>query len=222
MITLENVSVQAGQFRLDAISFSVPAGGYGVLMGKTGSGKTTLLEAIIGLRSVLGGTIRLHDRDVTHLQPAVRGIGYVPQDGALFSTMTVAEQMGLALRIRRVPPAAIRRRVEELAGLLGITHLLERRPRGLSGGERQRVALGRRVSFRPAILCLDEPLSALDEETRWQICALLKDVRQHTGVTTLHITHNLLEAETLADSQYRIENGRVETIRQSGSAGPTH
>jgi ABC-type sugar transport system ATPase subunit len=211
LISVESLCIRAGSFRLDDINFQVPSGGYGVLMGKTGSGKTTILESIIGLRTVACGRIVLHQRDVTWLKPAVRGIGYVPQDGALFSKMNVAEQIGLALTIRRVPKDAVKQRVDELAELLGIAHLLHRRPRGLSGGERQRVALGRALSFRPSVLCLDEPLSALDDDTRHQMCQLLDDIRRRTGVTTLHITHNLHEAEALADCVFRLENGRIET-----------
>ena len=210
MIVIENISVRAGEFRLDNVSLRIPTGGYGVLMGKTGSGKTTVLESVIGLRSVVKGRILLHNRDVTNLKPAVRGIGYVPQDGALFATMTVREQMALALIIRDVPAKGTLRRVEELAEWLGISHLLHRKPRGLSGGERQRVALGRALSFRPRVLCLDEPLSALDNQTRRQMCELLANVRKKTGVTTLHITHNIEEAEALADCLFRIENGRIE------------
>jgi ABC-type sugar transport system ATPase subunit len=204
--------LRAGDFRLDDISLRVPTGGYGILMGKTGSGKTTILESIIGLRSVAKGRIRLHDRDVTDLKPAVRGVGYVPQDGALFSKMTVEEQMGLALVVRRVPTDSVRKRVKELAGRLHISHLLHRKPHGLSGGERQRVALGRALSFRPRVLCLDEPLSALDDETRRQMCALLEDIRRRNGVTTLHITHNVHEAETLADCLFRLVDGRIESV----------
>jgi ABC-type sugar transport system ATPase subunit len=217
MIVVESISVQAGEFRLDDVSLRVPTGGYAVLMGKTGCGKTTILESIIGLRSVARGRIWLHDREVTQLKPAVRGIGYVPQDGALFSKMTVEEQIGLALVIRRVSAAAIRGRVRELAELLGIAHLLHRKPRGLSGGERQRVALGRALSFRPRILCLDEPLSALDDETRRQMCDLLAGIRVKTGVTTLHITHNLAEAQILADCLFRLENGRIEQVDLNGA-----
>ena len=212
MIVVDNISVQAGEFRLDGVSLRVPTGGYGVLMGKTGSGKTTLLESIIGLRAVRSGQIWLHAREVTGLKPAVRGIGYVPQDGALFSTMTVEEQIALALVVRQVSAAEIRQRVDELAGWLGISHLLRRRPRGLSGGERQRVALGRALSFRPRVLCLDEPLSALDDDTRQQMYTLLENVRQVTGVTALHITHNWDEAKRLADCLFRLEGGRIETV----------
>jgi ABC-type sugar transport system ATPase subunit len=126
--------------------------------------------------------------------------------------MSVAEQIGLALVIRRVPRDVVQSRVIELAELLGIEYLLNRRPTGLSGGERQRVALGRALSFRPRVLCLDEPLSALDDETRHQMCQLLADVREHTGVTTLHITHNLQEAAALADQLFRLQRGRIEQV----------
>ncbi len=216
MIVVDSISVQAGPFRLDDVSLRVPTGDYAVLMGKTGCGKTTILESIIGLRRVKRGRIWLGDRDVTDLRPAVRDIGYVPQDGALFAKMTVEEQMGLALVIRGIPSVAVRARVRELAELLGIAHLLPRKPRGLSGGERQRVALGRALSFRPQILCLDEPLSALDDDTRLQMCELLAGVRAHTGVTTLHITHNLSEAYALADCVFRLENGRIEMVDLNG------
>ncbi len=181
MIQVEDLATRAGDFALDNISFSIPSAHYGVLMGKTGSGKTTVLEAICGLKRVLGGRIILEGDDVTHLKPAERGIGFVPQDGALFSTMSVRDHLAFSLVIRKWPRAEIDARVTELAKLLGIEHLLARRPHGLSGGERQRVSLGRALASRPHVLCLDEPLSALDDETREEMYGLLRSVREQTG-----------------------------------------
>lgn len=216
MIDVDNISVRAGQFRLEGVSLTVPSARYGVLMGRTGSGKTTILESILGLRSIHAGRIRLGEQDVTQLNPAVRGIGYVPQDGALFSRMSVRDHLAFALEIRRVPRKLVDERVSELAEMLHITPLLKRTPAGLSGGERQRVALGRALSFRPRVLCLDEPLSALDSDTRLRMCELLEDVRRRTGVTTLHVTHNLDEAERLADCLFRLNEGRIEVLRGAG------
>lgn len=209
MICISNLSVRAGVFALHDVSFAVGDNEYAVLMGRTGCGKTTLLESICGLKPIDGGSITLAGLDVTTLRPAMRGIGYVPQDVALFPAMTVREHLAFALRIRRWPAAAIDARVSELAELLGITALLSRTPAGLSGGEQQRVALGRALSFRPAVLCLDEPLSALDDETRHQMYDLLKRAQQHEHVTALHVTHSVSEARRLGDRLFRIEDGRV-------------
>ena len=209
MIRLEKITWRAPAFRLDEISFSVPSGTYAVLMGKTGTGKTTLLEILCGLRRPSGGSIWIDDRDITQLDPGLRGIGYVPQDGALFPTMNVAEQLGFALRIRHRPADEIARRVRELSEQLGIAHLLDRMPQNLSGGERQRVALGRALAAKPSVLLLDEPLSALDEDTRDEIAALLKQAQRTSGVTALHITHSRREAAQLADVVFQLEDGRV-------------
>lgn len=209
MIVIENLTVHSGQFTLRDASFVITTGAYGMLMGRTGSGKTTILEAIAGLKHVTSGRILLGQRDVTHLKPAERNIGYVPQDGALFSTMTVREHLSFALDIRRVSRPKIDERVSELAELLEIGDLLQRYPRGLSGGEKQRVAIGRALSFRPSTLLLDEPLSALDDDTRDQLYSLLKHVQEHTGVTTLHVTHHKQDVDRLADMLFRIEDGAV-------------
>ena len=209
MIRLEQVAWQAGGFALNQISFTVPTGSYGVLMGRTGGGKTSLLEIICGLRRPLTGRVWLGRRDVTHLAPGERGLGYVPQDGALFPTMTVREHLGFALRVQRRPLSEIAERVADLAAILGIAPLLDRRPHGLSGGERQRVALGRALAARPQVLLFDEPLSALDDETRMPLADLLKAVQRKNAITILHVTHQLSEAAQLADVLFRLDGGRV-------------
>jgi ABC-type sugar transport system ATPase subunit len=209
MIELQNVRIHAGDFQLIDISFHVDAGQYAVLMGRTGRGKTTILESICGLRSVEGGAILVHGTNVTDWPPADREIGYVPQDLALFPTFTVEQHLQFALRLRRQPAAKIEQRTTELAELLGITHLLGRGIEGLSGGESQRVALGRALSFRPSVLLLDEPLSALDEDTRNEMQSLLRDVTRESGVTTLHVTHSGEEAAALADRCFQLHEGKL-------------
>ena len=210
MITVDHLTVRVGGFALENVGFDVPTGQYAVLMGRTGAGKTTLLEALCGLKAVASGTIQLNGRDVTRLKPAERGIGYVPQDRALFQTMTVREHLAFALTIQKAGRQVIQQSVAEMSRLLGIEHLLDRRPPGLSGGEAQRVALGRALSARPGVLCLDEPLSALDDETRQEMYELLEQVQKNTSVTILHVTHNLDEAEQLADRILLLRNGKVE------------
>ena len=209
MIKVNDLSVRQGDFALDHICFEVPTGNYAVLMGKTGSGKSTILEAICGLRSIRGGRIDLAGRDVTRLKPGSRGVGYVPQDAALFMTMSVRDNLAFALRIRNWKKAAINERVDELARMLGLAHLLQRMPHGLSGGEAQRVALGRALAFHPTVLCLDEPLSALDESTRKEMYNVLESVKARAGVTTLHVTHHSGEAQRLADKVLKLQGGRV-------------
>ena len=213
MIELKNVFLKAGSFTLNDISIEIPSGSYAILMGRTGCGKTSLLEAIIGLKSVSSGTILLCGEDVTHIRPSGRGVGYVPQDRALFPTMTIREHLAFALEIRHENTESISERVHYLAEELGISHLLDRKPQGLSGGEAQRVALGRALSFRPEILCLDEPLSAVDEAMRDDLCELLKRVQRETQTTVLHVTHNLSEAEKIADEIYILENGIIRKHR---------
>ena len=209
MIRFDSISLIQGAHHLTGITFDVPEGDYAVLMGPTGCGKTSVIELICGLRTPLSGKIIIDGQDVTKLSPAARGIGYVPQDGALFPGLTVGEQVGFSLRVRKRPEDEIKARVLLISDMLGIAHLFNRRPEALSGGERQRVALGRALAFAPKILCLDEPLSALDEDLRADMCSLLKKVHAETGVTALHVTHSESEARELATLHLRFESGSI-------------
>ncbi len=213
MIDVENLSLRQGAFQLADISLHVPTGKYALLMGKTGCGKTTLLEVIAGLRPLASGKIVLNERDVTGATPAERNLGYVPQDGALFRTMSVRDNLGFALALRNQATSVIKERVEHLAGWLQVGHLLERQAIGLSGGETQRIALGRALANRPPILLMDEPLSSLDEETRDHMIELLTGLPQREKVTVLHITHSRHEADQLGDWIFRLQDGRIEVIR---------
>ena len=215
MIEITNLAVRQGKFALAGITFAVPAGRYGVLMGKSGCGKSTILEAVSGLRPVEAGTIRLAGCDVTQLRPMARNLGYVPQDGALFTTMSVRDNLTFALEVRGDTRVAIEKRVAQLAGWLEVTHLLDRKPHNLSGGEKQRVALGRALASHPPVLLLDEPLSSLDDDTRDTLIDLLGRLRDSREVTVLHVTHNRSEAERLGDIVFRLEDG---VIRANGRA----
>lgn len=199
MIELKNVTIQAGSYLLKDLSFRVESRQYAVLMGKTGIGKTTVLEAICGLRPIRKGSILINGIEVSRMSAADRNVGYAPQDLALFPTLSVREHLEFAMKLRRRPKTEIACRVEELAELLEIKHLYDRRIQGLSGGESQRVALGRALSFGPSTLLLDEPLSALDAETRASTQCMLRNLKAKTGVTVLHVTHHQGEADELAD-----------------------
>jgi molybdate/tungstate transport system ATP-binding protein len=215
MIDVDQLALQQGQFRLSDISLHIPKGRYALLMGTTGCGKTTILEAIAGLRPITAGRICLNDRDVTFSSPAERDIGFVPQDGALFRTMTVRDNLAFALDLRRHPVDLddrvqnVEQRVKELANWLGITHLLNRRAVGLSGGETQRIALGRALANHPPVLLMDEPLSSLDEETRDRMIELLQGLPNRAAVTVLHVTHSRVEADRLGDLVFRLKDGRI-------------
>lgn len=214
MIEVRNLCIRQGNFEMRNISLCLDAGAHGVLMGKSGCGKTTIMESICGLRRIDSGSITLAGRDVTALRPGERNIGYVPQDGALFPTMRVYDQIAFGLNVRKVVRSEVHARVSEVANVLGISRLLDRMPAGLSGGEKQRVAIGRAIAVRPAILCFDEPLSALDEETRQEIIDLLIRLRRESPITTLHITHQRSEAKDLADQIFVLKDG----ILQENSA----
>lgn len=208
MIELDAITVRIGEFCLPEVSMKIETGTYAILMGKTGVGKTTLLEAICGLRKVEKGQVRIADIDVTSWSPGDRQLGYVPQDLALFPTLTVEQQIRFPMKLRKLPNEQQSQRIEELSGLLGIGYLMKRKIQGLSGGEAQRIALARALSFRPTALLLDEPLSALDSGTRDKAQEMLKEINQSTGVTVLHVTHNEQEAELLADQCLRLTHDR--------------
>ena len=212
MIQLENVSIHQGDFSLTEIDLAIRPHQYAILMGPTGCGKTTLVETICGLRRVSSGKICVNGKDVTHLPPAARQIGFVPQEAVLFPTLKVAQQIAFPLKVRRTSQQDQTRRINELAELLDIGSLLGRYPRGLSGGERQRVALARALSFRPQLLCLDEPLSAIDESMRMKLSSLLQQVHQLEQVTVLHITHNATEAKMLSSVKFRLIDGKVDKL----------
>jgi ABC-type sugar transport system ATPase subunit len=209
MIELRDLSLRAGKFHLESIQLNVPQGAYAVLMGGTGQGKTSILEVICGLKPVASGQVRLAGQDVTRWKPADRGIGYVPQDLALFPTISVRGHLEFALKLRNWTNVKIANRVGELAKMLGIEHLLDRGVRHLSGGEAQRVAIGRAISFEPPVLLMDEPLNALDETTRDRLCGLLRTLHSQIKLTTLHITHSRSEARQVADKFYSLQQGQL-------------
>ena len=212
MISVQQLRLCQGDFELRQVSFEIPSNAYAILMGPTGCGKTTLLESICGLRAIVGGKILVGGDEITRAPPAQRQIGYVPQDSSLFPTMKVYRQIAFGMEVRGFSKSERDQRVEELASSLDLTEILDRYPRGLSGGERQRVALARALSFRPRLLCLDEPLSALDGDTRNNLTKLLKKIQQSESVTVLHITHNVEEGAQLGTIHFRLEKGQVREV----------
>ena len=212
MLDVSHLTISQGTFLLEDISLHVPTGSYAVLMGQTGCGKTTVLEAVCGLKEILTGQIVIDERRIEALAPGKRGIGFLPQDGALFPTMSVADQIAFGPTVQRWPKKRIQAKVTSLADALKISPLLDRRPYGLSGGERQRVALARALAVEPRLLCLDEPLSALDEDTRGEICDLLVELRRSIGFTALHVTHSRSEAQRLGDLILRLQDGVISEV----------
>jgi len=212
MIRTERISFRIGTFQLLNISIEVAAGQYFVLLGPPGSGKSIFLECLCGLRKIDSGRIFIDGRDVTSLEPRARNIGYVPQDYALFPHLTVEQNIAFGLRVQKCTNKDITRQVGQTAELLGIRHLLSRSVNGLSGGETQRVALARAIIIQPKVLLLDEPVCALDEVTRQEICTQLFFLQRRLGVTIIHVSHNLEEAFSVADRAAILREGVVEQI----------
>jgi sn-glycerol 3-phosphate transport system ATP-binding protein len=194
------------------ISFDVPDGTFCVLVGPSGCGKSTLLRMIAGIETVTSGEIRIDGRVVNHIEPSERDIAMVFQNYALYPHMSVYDNMAYGLRNRRTPKDEIDRRVKEAARMLAIEQFLSRRPRDLSGGQRQRVAMGRAIVRKPKAFLFDEPLSNLDAKLRGQMRVEIKRLQRSLGVTSIYVTHDQLEAMTLADVLVVMNAGEVEQI----------
>ncbi len=194
---------------VDDVSLTIEDGEFLVLVGPSGCGKSTLLRAIAGLEEVTAGAIRIDGVDVTDLAPRLRDIAMVFQSYALYPHMTVRENLGYGLKVRRAPKQEARQRVAEVAELLGLEGLLDRRPAQLSGGQRQRVAMGRAIVRQPRAFLMDEPLSNLDAKLRVGMRASLAQLHARLGVTTIYVTHDQTEAMTLGQRVAVLRDGAV-------------
>ena len=194
---------------VDGIDLTIASGEFMVLVGPSGCGKTTLLRLIAGLETLSKGSIRLGDRDITHLEPRDRDIAMVFQDYALYPHMNVRDNLSYGLRVRKTPKREIERRVDEVAELLRLHELLDRLPAALSGGQRQRVAMGRAIARRPQVYLMDEPLSNLDAKLRVRVRADLARLHAELGVTTVYVTHDQVEAMQLGHRAAVMRNGRI-------------
>ena len=214
MIEIKNLSLRLGEFHLRDINLSISDGEYFVILGPTGAGKTVLMECLAGLHRIKQGEIWLGQREVTHLASEERNVGYVPQDYVLFPFLNVVDNIVFGLKQTKRSGNEIQERVKKLADLMGISHLLHRDTRSLSGGEKQRVALARALAPSPGILLLDEPLGALDMRTAKYLRLELRRVHRELGLTTIHITHDLMEALEMADKVAVVQDGQVEQVAE--------
>lgn len=197
---------------IEGITFEVPDGEFWVMVGPSGCGKSTILRTISGLESATSGTLYIGERLVNQVPARQRDVAMVFQNYALYPHLSVAENLAFGLKMRQAAPQLIRDRVNTVAQILDITHLLERKPRQLSGGQQQRVALGRAIARQPQVFLLDEPLSNLDAQLRDDTRAELKQLHQKIGVTTLYVTHDQTEAMTLADQMVVLNQGQIQQI----------
>jgi ABC-type sugar transport system ATPase subunit len=212
MIEIHNLRVRLGKFTLRDVNLQIREGEYFVILGPTGAGKTVILEAIAGLCRIRQGEIYIGGENATNMPPERRRIAYVPQDYALFPFLNVRENIRFGLKKSEADWEEVNRRIDKLAHLLGISHLLDRQVGNLSGGEKQRVSLARALATSPRILLLDEPLSSLDVSTAKYLRLELRRFHDELGITTIHVTHNLMEAEELADRIAIIDGGNLEQV----------
>jgi multiple sugar transport system ATP-binding protein len=210
-ITLDRLTkvYAGGVTAVDDVSLEIGDGEFMVLVGPSGCGKSTLLRMIAGLEEVTQGSISIGGTDVTEFAPRRRDIAMVFQSYALYPHMSVRKNIGYGLKVRRVPKDESRRRVEEVAKLLGLEELLERKPAQLSGGQRQRVAMGRAIVREPKAFLMDEPLSNLDAKLRVEMRASLAQLHARLGVTTVYVTHDQVEAMTLGQRVAVLDAGRI-------------
>jgi multiple sugar transport system ATP-binding protein len=210
-ITLEHVTKAfvGGVVAVDDVNLTIEDGEFMVLVGPSGCGKSTLLRMIAGLEEITDGTISIGDRDVTELAPPERDIAMVFQNYALYPHMNVRENLGFGLSVRHTPKPEIRRRVDEVATLLGLEQLLDRKPAHLSGGQRQRVAMGRAIIREPVAFLMDEPLSNLDAKLRVGMRASLAELHARLSVTSIYVTHDQTEAMTLGHRVAVMRDGRI-------------
>ncbi|WP_128255528.1 ABC transporter ATP-binding protein [Falsirhodobacter deserti] len=217
-VVLRNVAKSFGAVNvIKDVSLTVNKGEFGVFVGPSGCGKSTLLRMIAGLEDTTGGTIQIGGRDVTHTEPAKRGVAMVFQSYALYPHLSVAENMAFSLRLARTSRDERERKVREAARILQLTDHLDKRPAELSGGQRQRVAIGRAIVREPEVFLFDEPLSNLDAELRVQMRLELSRLHQQIGATMIYVTHDQVEAMTLADEIFVLKGG---SVQQSGA--PLH
>lgn len=202
---------------IEDISFEVPDGQFWVLVGPSGCGKSTVLRTIAGLETATSGKLYIGDVLVNNVPARVRDVAMVFQNYALYPHMTVAENIAFGLQMRKADPKTIKERVETVARSLALEHLLDRKPKQLSGGQQQRVALGRAIARQPQVFLLDEPLSNLDAQLRDDTRAELKQLHEQLGITTIYVTHDQVEAMTLADRVVVLNQGRIQQIGEPQS-----
>lgn len=203
MIELKGLDIRVGTRSVRADGLLLERGGHARIVGPTGAGKTTLLECICGLIRPAAGSVWIDGRDVTDAPPGRRGIGYAPQTPALFTHLSVRQNIGFGLTARRVPRNEVTTRVEALADLLRLTDVLGRRPQGLSGGEQRRVAIARAIAFRPAVLVLDEPAAGLDASAASWVAQLIQ-VEREAGATILEATHDTSTSDAPSTSRWQL------------------